>query len=99
MSSGAVTSPEDFRKSSGANPKDSACGNVAVIINRSVPSTMESSRTFPRRLDRTEYNEPMPVKEEFKVNFKWLSIKRTGRVLYKHNEVVSEIQKYIQSST
>mmetsp|Transcript_24939 Transcript_24939/g.69990 ORF Transcript_24939/g.69990 Transcript_24939/m.69990 type:complete len:345 (-) Transcript_24939:174-1208(-) len=84
INSGAVTSPLLFWNSSGARPKASACGKVAVSKIKSVPSTIESSKTFPRRLDRTLYNGPSPAIDECSVNLRWLSTNLAGLVSSAH---------------
>ncbi len=43
---------------SSANPKLSATGSTALMMNMSVPSFISSWRTRPSRLDRTAYTRP-----------------------------------------
>eukprot|EP00956_Cyclotella_meneghiniana_P015082 scaffold22859_cov54-Cyclotella_meneghiniana.AAC.2 len=47
--------------------KDSACGIVAVIRIKSVPSTIVSVTTLPLLFDKIACNGPRPAKEECSV--------------------------------
>lgn len=51
-----------------------------MIERRVVPSTMVSVRTVPRRRERVEWSGPRPVREEWRVRWRWCSTRRVGRV-------------------